>query len=306
MCLKTCTKCGVAKPATSEHFYVRREKGNERLRADCKDCIRSERQQYRRDHPERVKESSRKSHLKHRTKRLRASAEYNERNRDRLRELGRRYHLENREKRLAYSRAYYAANRERIKKQARQYRLDNADRVREYDRYRHHRDREKILAYLKEWRSKNRERHLESNRRWREVNREHALRKDREYHWNNRETILAKNRERYRQNPEKYKMWATKRYHRVRELPFTLTEAEWGSIRNKFGERCAYCGQTGPLHKEHFIPVARGGGFVYENILPACPTCNLSKRDREFHEWYRQQHFYCRSREQTVLAHVNN
>jgi len=30
-------------------------------------------------------------------------------------------------------------------------------------------------------------------------------------------------------------------------------------------------------HKEHVVPIVKGGAFVYGNIVPACRTCNSSK-----------------------------
>jgi 5-methylcytosine-specific restriction endonuclease McrA len=39
------------------------------------------------------------------------------------------------------------------------------------------------------------------------------------------------------------------------------------------------------LHQEHHIPVAKGGGYTPNNILPACQSCNLSKGSRDPVEW---------------------
>ena len=41
--------------------------------------------------------------------------------------------------------------------------------------------------------------------------------------------------------------------------------------------RCYYCGTDGPMHMEHMIPLSRGGTHTADNVVPACPTCNLSK-----------------------------
>ena len=47
-----------------------------------------------------------------------------------------------------------------------------------------------------------------------------------------------------------------------------------------FGHRCAYCGDEGSLHVDHFQPVSRGGSDSKENLVPACRTCNVSKHAR--------------------------
>ena len=45
---------------------------------------------------------------------------------------------------------------------------------------------------------------------------------------------------------------------------------------------CQYCGEpfeTSELTFDHYVPRARGGRTVWENILTACIRCNTAKRD---------------------------
>jgi 5-methylcytosine-specific restriction endonuclease McrA len=63
-----------------------------------------------------------------------------------------------------------------------------------------------------------------------------------------------------------------------------------------FGNCCAYCGEGGDMHMDHFVPLARGGTHALGNLLPACSRCNLSKRDHDAETWYRQQPYFSRSR----------
>jgi 5-methylcytosine-specific restriction endonuclease McrA len=47
--------------------------------------------------------------------------------------------------------------------------------------------------------------------------------------------------------------------------------------------KCQYCGQRRSaleLTYDHVIPVARGGGKSWENIVTCCRACNLKKGDR--------------------------
>jgi 5-methylcytosine-specific restriction endonuclease McrA len=63
-------------------------------------------------------------------------------------------------------------------------------------------------------------------------------------------------------------------------------------VRARFAEfdhRCAYCGAGGDLHIEHVVPISRGGGHALGNIVPACESCNYSKRDHDPEAWYRKQ-----------------
>jgi hypothetical protein len=44
--------------------------------------------------------------------------------------------------------------------------------------------------------------------------------------------------------------------------------------------RCVYCGSTpndGPLHVDHVVAVANGGGDDLPNLVTACAACNLGK-----------------------------
>lgn len=69
----------------------------------------------------------------------------------------------------------------------------------------------------------------------------------------------------------------------------------------QFDDACAYCGATGDLHIEHFIPVSKGGPHVIGNIIPACQPCNYSKRNHDPEEWYHRQEFFSTARWQLIL-----
>jgi 5-methylcytosine-specific restriction endonuclease McrA len=60
----------------------------------------------------------------------------------------------------------------------------------------------------------------------------------------------------------------------------------------QFDHRCAYCGAGGDLHIEHVVAISRGGGHAIGNIVPACESCNYSKRDHQPEAWYRRQPFF--------------
>lgn len=84
-----------------------------------------------------------------------------------------------------------------------------------------------------------------------------------------------------------------------------LTKAQRAALREKFGGRCAYCGQ--PLgekwHADHIEHVERelqrvpGRGLVatgrmhrperdtLENMNPACPPCNIDKHSMSLEDW---------------------
>lgn len=84
-----------------------------------------------------------------------------------------------------------------------------------------------------------------------------------------------------------------------------LSKAQRAALREKFGGRCAYCGQ--PLgdkwHADHIEPIVRNDWFkragfstpprgpdyphrdTLENMNPACPPCNLDKHAMSLESW---------------------
>lgn len=85
-----------------------------------------------------------------------------------------------------------------------------------------------------------------------------------------------------------------------------LTKSQRAALRQKFSGRCAYCGQElGPRwHADHFEPVQRQSAWDnkkkklvatgecgaaehdnLENLMPACPACNIDKSVLSLEEW---------------------
>jgi 5-methylcytosine-specific restriction endonuclease McrA len=138
-----------------------------------------------------------------------------------------------------------------------------------------YKDPERRRAYGREWIRKNPDKAREAMRRWRSRHpEEHA----------------AQSRERYARDPEKVKRiinsspsrpavrraMHNRRRDRTRGQP-SFTASEWLALVARYDGRCAYCGERGPLHADHRIPLSRGGTNTIENILPACVRCNLRK-----------------------------
>lgn len=78
-----------------------------------------------------------------------------------------------------------------------------------------------------------------------------------------------------------------------------LTKPQRAALREKFGGRCAYCGQ--PLgekwHADHIEPLVRNNWLripkgpdyphrdTLENMNPACPPCNMDKHSQSLDSW---------------------
>lgn len=91
-----------------------------------------------------------------------------------------------------------------------------------------------------------------------------------------------------------------------------LTKEQREVVRGRFNGRCAYCGE--PLserwHADHFIAVRRDFEFInggtrntgkllnpendrIENMMPACPPCNLDKHSMPLEAWRRKLQRSC-------------
>ena len=74
------------------------------------------------------------------------------------------------------------------------------------------------------------------------------------------------------------------------------------SILEGWAWRCAYCDAC-LRHQatlDHVIPISRGGLTSKENLVAACPSCNVAKSDHSLDAWYRDQAFYDQRRESAI------
>ena len=179
-----------------------------------------------------------------------------------------------REKQNKYFRLYYAKNKEQICEDKKEYYKENRERILDYSRQYHEENRDSIIEYQKEYRAKNKLR------------------------------IRTLKKEYKKRNKELVKMEKQRRKHKLRGLPRTLTVQQWANIQKDFGNACCYCGKKKELEKEHFIPLKNGGEFTHNNIIPSCKSCNSSKSDRDFFEWYRKYKYYDKNREKAILDYL--
>lgn len=84
----------------------------------------------------------------------------------------------------------------------------------------------------------------------------------------------------------------------MKKARHNITDYEWEECKNYFNYRCAYCGIAiedyekqyhKDFSKEHVI---NNGANDLSNCVPACNNCNMSKRDKDFETWYKEQSFY--------------
>jgi predicted nucleic acid-binding Zn ribbon protein len=180
--------------------------------------------------------------------------------------------------------------------------------------------KEQVLAAKKEWYQKNKERHALKGKLYVERNKEKVKRYKKQYAEQNKEKIKEQNRQLYlknkekicnnakvwrKANPEKRSVSEQRRRSLQKELPSTLNAEQWIVAKECFNNKCAYCGKETGLTQDHFIPLSKSGEYSVSNIIPACISCNSSKNDSDFFEWYSRQPFYSKKREQKILKYLN-
>jgi len=141
-------------------------------------------------------------------------------------------------------------------------------------------------------------------KQYRQENKEIIAERMKQYQQDNKERIAEKDKRYYQENPEKRALYKQRREARKRQLDSTLTFEQWEQIKQDFNHECAYCGKENKLEQEHFLPLSKGGEYTHNNIVPACRSCNGSKGDKLFHEWYPSYEHYSKAREKHLLQHL--
>lgn len=71
-----------------------------------------------------------------------------------------------------------------------------------------------------------------------------------------------------------------------------MSDEQWHALCQAWNGCCAYCGRPfgEKAEAEHIVPRSRGGTDMPENIIPACRSCNVKKRDLLLLEWVAVQY----------------
>jgi hypothetical protein len=185
-------------------------------------------------------------------------------------------------------------------------------------------NKDKITAYNEKYKIDNKDLIKQRNDEWhrthKEEEREYKKEHFKEYYAKNKDRINEKGKRHYINNKSRYrqlsKEWAINNKDKVnissqirrmkkKELPYNLSEEQWVQIKNDFDNKCAYCGQEMPLAQEHFVALSKGGEYTINNIVPSCQSCNSSKSDKDFFEWYPKYRHYDKNREKFILKYLN-
>jgi len=67
-------------------------------------------------------------------------------------------------------------------------------------------------------------------------------------------------------------------------------------IFKRDGGSCVYCGHMAE-HIDHIHPRSKNGGHKNNNLAAACASCNMSKGNKYWRKWFREQPFFDARRE---------
>ncbi len=62
-------------------------------------------------------------------------------------------------------------------------------------------------------------------------------------------------------------------------------------ILEEFGGKCAYCRIADATTWDHIVPISKGGRTTPGNVVPACTSCNSSKKAQDLWKWMEKRGF---------------
>lgn len=105
-------------------------------------------------------------------------------------------------------------------------------------------------------------------------------------------------------NPEKTRLYASNRRARKVAVDQGFRDIDWQNVKNYFDNKCPLTHRSGNLHREHFIPLSKGGSHSRGNIIPMDGVLNTSKHDRNPFEWILDQPIAMQERFQEVVEYL--
>ena len=278
--VKMCCTCKEVKDISN---FSKNKNSKDGYKQYCKECANKASKKYREENKEKIKESKKEWYYK-------TKENKNERTQKEIDKGYRVCTVCNIKKDISefYKRGnggFYGECKECQLKKQKEYHLKNRDKIilnkREYNKRR----KEEIHDYNKKYYTKNSE------------------------DIKNRVKIWCKN------NPEKLRDLRRRCIHirnaRKRLLISNFSKKDWEECKEYFKNEngileCAYCGkELKRATQEHFIPLSKGGNYTKNNIIPVCGSCNSSKCDKEFEEWYSTRNFYSEERKEKIYNYLN-
>jgi len=271
--IKICSRC--KRELTTDKFS-KHKRTHDGLNCYCKECKSKISKIFRESNKEKINEGKRKYYGNNTQKVKDSNKRYIETHTDKVKEGQRKYKENNKKEILEGQRKYREENVEKLKEGQRKYRENNKEK--------------RSLAYMN-WCKSNESKKREGQEK---------------YYKEHSDEILEYQKKYAKENLEKYCIRNQKRKARKLLLPSTFTIKQWENVKVYFNNKCCYCDRELPLEQEHFISVTSGGGYVESNMICACKTCNCSKHNTVFEDWYPRYKFYSKEREEKILEYLNS
>lgn len=171
----------------------------------------------------------------------------------------------------ARSKAYQEAHKEQIRENKRLYQQAH---------------KEHLAAYIKQWQQENsREAYL---KQWQQEHQEEQRIYKRMYYLSHQEELREHAKQYGKTEQGRLVNKAHKHRRKAQKLAaggsYTARDIHLQLERQK--HKCYWCHKKlEQYHIDHVIPLARGGSNAPDNLVLACPRCNMSRKDRLPHEW---------------------
>jgi len=162
----------------------------------------------------------------------------------------------------------------------------NADASKAYTRQTYWNNPEKARSYRRESYAANPERERRAAVIDRQQNPERVIAYNKAYYKNNAAAMREKSKTWRKNNPEKKSLYDRLRNYIRKGADGKYSAQEWENLKADYGYKCAYCGKQKKLTADHVIAIKNGGSNFIENIVPACRSCNSSKKDKLWVEWF--------------------
>lgn len=172
---------------------------------------------------------------------------------------------------------YRANNKDKIKASARLYSLKNRAILAEKDAKYKALNPEYWRQYRRDYYIKNKEKILDQCRAYTAAHQEQYRAYRNSYYEVNKGIIAEKHRKHYQQNKEQAYARVQRRKMRLSQTHGIVTKAEFDLICKNQKYRCAHCQEVCLLHRDHIIPLSKGGCNLAYNIQGLCKSCNSRK-----------------------------
>lgn len=203
--------------------------------------------------------------------------------------------------------SYRETNRDDINKRAREAYTANIDKQLARRKEYREQNREKLRARGLKYYDNNKERFAQTGKLYRDLNPDKVRDRHQVYYSKNSSSLKTSGKiwSQSERGKLSKNLSSQRRRNARKSVPTNFTANDWELCIDNFNGECAYCGKAKKLTYEHFVPLSKGGEFTINNIIPVCDSCNKSKNNRNFFDWYPKFKYYSKQREKKILAYLN-